>query len=61
MDYHGKGSWDVEFMSHKWGSLKSALSIVLSCIYIGTIHHDILLCQSGVVTFGKSTVEKILP
>ena len=34
-------------MSHNWGSLMSALSIALSCIYISTILHDILLCQSG--------------
>ena len=38
----------------------SLLSIALSCIYIGTILHDILPCQSGMATFGKSTVEEIL-
>ena len=47
MDYHGKGLWDEEIMSHNWGSLMSPLSITLSCIYISTILHDILLCQSG--------------
>ena len=59
MDYHGKVSWDEEFMSHNWTS--SPLSIALSHIYISTILHDILLCQSGMVTFGKSTVEEFLP
>ena len=34
-------------MSHDWGSFMSPLSIALSCIYISTILHDILLCQRG--------------
>ena len=61
MDYHGKGSWYEEIMLHNWESLMSPLSIALSCIYISTILHDILICQNGMVTFGKSTVEEMLP
>ena len=34
-------------MSHNSESLMSLLSIALSYIYIDTILHDILLCQSG--------------
>ena len=34
-------------MSHNSESLMSPLSIALSYIYIDTILHDILLCQSG--------------
>ena len=34
-------------MSHNKESLMSSLSIALSYIYIVTILHDILLCQSG--------------
>ena len=47
MDYYIKELQDEEFMLHDWGSLISLLSIALSCIYISTILHDILLCQSG--------------
>ena len=61
MDYYIKKLQDEGLMSHDWESLMSLLSIALNCIYIGTILYDILLCQSGMVTFGKSTVEEILP
>ena len=61
MDYYIKELQDEKFMSHDWESLMCLLSIALNCIFISTILHDILLCQSGMVTFGKSTVEEILP
>ena len=32
MDYHAKGLWDEEFMSHDWGRLMFPLSIALSYI-----------------------------
>ena len=47
VDYYIKELQDEEFMSHDWESLMLLLSIALSCIYIGTILHDILLCQIG--------------
>ena len=47
MDYYIKELQDEELMSHDWESLMFLLSIALSCIYIATILHDILLCQSG--------------
>ena len=47
MDYYIKELQDEEFMSHDWESLMFLLSIALSYIYIDTILHDILLCQSG--------------
>ena len=47
MDYYIKELQDEEFMSHDWESLMFLLSIALSCIYITTIFHGILLCQSG--------------
>ena len=47
MDYYIKELQDEEFMSHDWESLMFLLSIALSYIYIATILHDILLCQSG--------------
>ena len=47
MDYYIKELQDEEFMLHDWESLMFLLSIALSCIYIATILHEILLCQSG--------------
>ena len=47
MDYYIKELQDEEFMPHDQESIMSLLSITLSCIYISTILHDILLCQSG--------------
>ena len=47
MDYYIKELQDEEFMSHDWESLMFFLSIALSYIYINTIFHDVLLCQSG--------------
>ena len=47
MDYYIKELQDEEFMSHDWESLMFLLSIAFSYIYINTILHDILLCQSG--------------
>ena len=49
MDYYIKELQDEEFMSHDWENLMFLLSIALSCIYIATILHDVLLCQSGQV------------
>ena len=61
MDYYIKELQDWKFVSCDWESLMFLLSVALSCIYITTILHDILLCQSGMVTFGKSTVEEMFP
>ena len=47
MDYYIKDIQDGEFVSCDWESLMSLLSVVHICIYISTIIHDILLCQSG--------------
>ena len=47
MDYYIKELQDEEFMSHDWEGLMFLLSIALSYIYINTILHDVLLCQSG--------------
>ena len=65
MDYYIKELKDKEFMSHDWESLMFLLSIALSFIYIDTILHDILLCQSGqgygylwlhMVTFARTSI-----